>query len=173
MEQMYQDYKDVVEFRLVYIREAHAMDSQRPVGYAREKGIEEAENFDERCTTAQMLMDDESLTMPMLIDGMDNGANEAYKAHPDRVFLVRKDGRLAVAAARGPRGFAPGLQAAQEWLETFSESGEEPELTEEQIAAADKATAARAEKKKAAESEKKAVEGDKKTSESAQAGPDK
>lgn len=146
MEKMYQDYKDIAEFRLVYIREAHAMDSRRPVGYAKEKGISEHKDYEERCTTAKMLMDDESLTMPMLIDGMDNAANEAYQAYPDRVFLVRKDGRLAVAADRGPWGFGPGLKAAEKWLEDFAETDEDPELSEKQIAKADKLTQARAEK---------------------------
>ncbi len=130
MEEMYQEYKDIVEFRMIYIREAHAADGQRPTRYATEKGITEHTNIEERCATAEMLIEDESLTMPMLIDGMDNAVNEAYSAHPDRVFLVRKDGRLAVAAARGPRGFGPALKEAGEWLAEFKETGEEPELKE-------------------------------------------
>lgn len=125
---MYQDYKDVAEFRMVYINEAHAADGRRPVNYAKEKGITEHDNYDERCTTAQMLLDDESLTIPCLIDGMDNKVNQAYSAWPDRIFLVRTDGRLAVAAERGPWGFKPGLEASIQWLESFSESGKEPEL---------------------------------------------
>ncbi|MGI9519014.1 MAG: deiodinase-like protein [Pirellulaceae bacterium] len=128
IEQMFQDYKDVAEFRMVYINEAHAADGNWPVEYAREKGINEHTNYGERCTTAQMLLDEKQLTIPCLIDGMDNAVNEAYKAWPDRVFLVRTDGVLAVAAARGPWGFEPGLEAASEWLAHFKETGEEPEL---------------------------------------------
>lgn len=143
MEQMYQDYKEIAEFRLIYIREAHAEDSSWPVPYAKEKGITEHKDYQQRCTTAKMLMDDKSLTMPMLIDHMNNQANESYRAYPDRVFLVRKDGRLAVAADRGPWGFNPGLKAVSQWLEKFEASGEEPELSAEQIAKADKATEAR------------------------------
>ena len=127
MEQMYQDYKDIAEFRMVYIHEAHAADGRRPGRMAREKGINDHKDIEERCATAEMLMEDESLTIPMLIDGMDNAVNEAYSAQPDRVFLVRKDGTLAVAAARGPRGFNPALKDVARWLKEFSESGEEPE----------------------------------------------
>ncbi len=150
MEKMYQDYKDVVEFRLIYIREAHAVDSDWPMPIARDKGIKQHKNYDERCTTAKMLMDDESLTMPMLIDGMSNATNEDYSAYPDRVFLVRSDGRLAVAAERGPWGFNPGLKATLKWLADFNKSGEEPALSEETIAKADATTVERQQKRQAA-----------------------
>ncbi len=137
MEQLYQDYKDIAEFRLVYIKEAHAADSDRSVGYAVEKGINEHANYGERCATAEMLMQDKSLTIPTLIDGMDDAVNQAYRAYPDRVFLVRTDGRLAVAAARGPFGFKPALRETEAWLADFKESGQEPELPEEAIEAAE------------------------------------
>lgn len=117
---------------MVYINEAHAADGSWPVPYAKEKGINEHTNYGERCTTAQMLLDEKKLTIPCIIDGMDNKVNEAYKAHPDRVFLVRKDGKLAVAAARGPWGFKPGLTATEEWLAEFKDTGEEPELPKPQ-----------------------------------------
>ncbi len=143
MEEMYQKYKDVAEFRMVYIREAHAIDSNRPTRMAQQKGIKNHTNYDERCTTAQMLQEDGRLTMPMLIDRMDNSTNEDYSAHPDRVFLVRTDGRLAVAAGRGPRGFGPGLDDVADWLADFKESGEEPELSSNAIEKADRATEAR------------------------------
>ena len=127
---MYQDYKDVAEFRMVYINEAHAADGNWPVPYAKELGITEHVDYKARCTTAQMLLDDKKLTIPCLIDGMDNKVNENYKAWPDRIFLVRKDGRLAVAASRGPWGFKPGLEAAEKWLAEYKQSGKEPRLPE-------------------------------------------
>ncbi|MGI9517154.1 MAG: deiodinase-like protein [Pirellulaceae bacterium] len=143
MEQMYQDYKDIAEFRMVYITEAHAIDSDWPMGVAEEKNIKQHTEYDERCATAEMLISDEELTIPTLIDGMDNAVNQAYRAHPDRVFLIRSDGRLAVAAERGPWGFAPGLEAAQEWLADFRENGSEPELPEGLLEAADERAAAK------------------------------
>ena len=148
MEQMYQDYKDIVEFRLIYIREAHAADGNWPVPYAKEKGINEHTSYEDRCKTAEMLIKDESLTIPTLIDGMDNAANEAYRAHPDRVFLVRSDGRLAVAAKRGPFGFVPALDETCEWLKEFKESGTEPALADGVIEAADKRAADKADDSK-------------------------
>lgn len=113
---------------MIYINEAHAADGDWPVEYAKKKGINEHTNFGERCTTAQMLLDEKKLTIPCLIDGMDNAVNLAYKAHPDRIFLVRTDGRLAVAADRGPWGFKPGLEATEKWLSQMKETGTEPDL---------------------------------------------
>jgi len=59
---------------------------------------------------------------------MDSKVNLAYNADPDRLFLVRKDGRLAVAAGRGPKGLKPALEKANEWLEQYKNTGEKPEI---------------------------------------------
>jgi type I thyroxine 5'-deiodinase len=47
------------------------------------------------------------LSMPMLIDGMDNKVNEAYTAWPDRLYIVGKDGKVAYKGGPGPGGFNP------------------------------------------------------------------
>lgn len=128
MEKMYQTYKDIADFRLVYIKEAHASDSSWSVPYAKELNITEHKTYGQRCTTAEKLMKDKSLTIPTLVDNMEDSVSKAYKAHPDRIYVVRKDGRLAVAGKRGPFGFKPALNKAKEWLASYKETGEEPEL---------------------------------------------
>jgi hypothetical protein len=130
---MYQTYRDIAEFRIVYINEAHAADGSWPMPIALEKGIVEHKNLGDRCATAKRLLEDKRLSIPCLIDGMDNAVNESYGAWPDRIFVVRTDGRLAVAAAKGPRGFKPGLKAAEEWLARLRESGNEPPLDSESL----------------------------------------
>jgi hypothetical protein len=126
MERMYQDYKDIAEFYIVYINEAHAADGRRPVGYAKEKGIKEHTNFGERCEVAERLVKDKELTIPCLVDGMDNEVGKAYKGWPDRVYVVRKDGMLGVASKRGPWGFAPALEETEKWLAEYKKTGKEP-----------------------------------------------
>jgi len=130
MERLYQEYRDIAEFRLVYINEAHAADSSWPVQYAKDKGINDHEDIEDRCTTAKLLMDEKALTIPCLVDGMDNKVNKAYSAWPDRIFLIRTDGRLAIAADRGPRGYKPALVEVEKWLKTFRAEGAEPPLAE-------------------------------------------
>ncbi len=131
MEKMYQDYKDIAEFRLVYIKEAHAMDSSWPVEYAKEMGIKQHTTYGERCSVATKLLSDKNLHIPTLADDMKDSANTSYKGWPDRVFLVTKDGTLAVAAKRGPWGFKPGIQAAKAWLASYKETGKEPPIKKE------------------------------------------
>ena len=128
MQRTYEDYKDIADFYLVYIKEAHAEDGSWPVGYAKELGIKEHTNFGERCQVAERLFTDKELTMPCLVDGMKDEANKAYHAYPDRIFVIRKDGKLAVAAKRGPFGFKPALDATGEWLAQFRKTGTVPPL---------------------------------------------
>ena len=121
---MYQEYKDIAEFRIVYISEAHAIDDSRPIEFAELKGIYEHKDLGQRCSTAEMMMQEENITIPCIIDDMDNNVSDAYKALPDRLYVVRKDGRLAIAGERGPRGLRPALAETWVWLAKYRETGE-------------------------------------------------
>ena len=133
---MHQKYKDIAEFRLIYIREAHAINSTAPHQIATDKGIRNHTNVRERCATAGMLIRDESLTIPTLIDNMDDTVNKAYNAHPDRIFVVRTDGRLGAAALPGPAGFEKGVEDTRNWLAEFKMTNLEPEIPKAALAAA-------------------------------------
>ena len=159
MEQMYQKYKDVAEFRMIYIREAHAVDGARPSRVGQQLNIKEHTDYKSRCDVAERLIEDRKLTMPMLVDNFENTTDLAYQAKPDRVFLVRSDGRLAVAADRGPFGFAPALTDCETWLDKLIADKKEPELSEETIATADARTAKRAAAAKPASSKSSETSG--------------
>ncbi len=135
MEKLFKDYHDIAEFRLVYINEAHAADSDWSVPYAAELGINDHTTYGERCEVASKLLDDKNLTIPTVIDAMDNKVNKAYSAWPDRIFVVAKDGRLAIAADRGPRGYVPALKKTAAWLKEYRENGVEPALPDDAVAA--------------------------------------
>ncbi|MCG8604174.1 hypothetical protein MJD09_04130 [bacterium] len=125
---MYEDYRDIAEFRIVYISDAHALDDVRSNEIARINNIFEHQDFGQCCSTAEMMMKDKNITIPCIIDNMDNAVEKAYKALPDRLYVVRTDGCLAIAARRGPAGFKPALQETREWLAQFRTSGKEPPL---------------------------------------------
>jgi len=116
---MYQEYKDIAEMYIVYISEAHAADDSWPVPYAKEKGITEHKNYRERCAVADRLVKDKKLTIPFLVDTMDNQAAKLFKGWPDRLFLVAPDGKLVVAGKRGPWGFKPAVKKARAWLKDY------------------------------------------------------
>ncbi len=46
------------------------------------------------------------LTLPILIDNMENTVCIAYCAWPDRIYIVGKDGKIKYAGAQGPKGFS-------------------------------------------------------------------
>jgi len=117
MEQLHKDFADIAAFRLVYIREAHPIDSRRPAPYAEEKGISEATTYGERCAIAFDLLNDKNLSIPTIIDDMNNSVNEVYDAFPDRIFIVDVAGKIALASGRGPWGFAPAIKDVRKWLE--------------------------------------------------------
>jgi len=123
---MYQGYKDIAELRIVYISEAHAIDDNRPVPYAIEKNISEHTSYGERCTVANRLKNDEKLTIPSIIDKMDNKVAEAYDAHPNRVFVITKGGVIGARGPNaGPSGWEPGLTATKKWLTEYKATGKE------------------------------------------------
>ena len=112
---MYEKYKDRVAFLFVYIREAHPDDEWQvgdncrdSVVFAQPTTLANRKEVAKRCSTAL------KLTMPCLVDEMDNRVDEAYAAWPERLFVVDADGRIAYAGGQGPFGFEP--KHIRKWL---------------------------------------------------------
>jgi hypothetical protein len=105
---MYEDYKDQVEFFLVYIREAHPTDGwQSRANELQNILVKQPTKYVERVAVATEMCTKLDLKMPPLIDNLDDKVNKAYSAEPDRLYLVGIDGKIAFKGARGPRGFKP------------------------------------------------------------------
>ena len=47
------------------------------------------------------------LTMPCVLDDMQNTTEKAYGAWPDRICIVDAEGKVVYYGAPGPRGFRP------------------------------------------------------------------
>ena len=103
-----------MQFYVVYIREAHALDSRQPAGGPGNPIVEDPTSLHERRAVAQTCLTKLDLEdLPALVDGLDDAANPAYAAWPDRMYLVGRDGRIAYQGGRGPFGFLPDeLEAA-------------------------------------------------------------
>jgi hypothetical protein len=48
------------------------------------------------------------MTMPLLIDEMDDRVGHAYSGMPDRLYVIDRGGRVAYKGGRGPFGFKVG-----------------------------------------------------------------
>ena len=79
--------------------------------------VQDPKTYDERVKVATKACDVLKIRIPCLVDGMNDEANKAYAAWPDRLYVVDRDGKIAVAGGQGPRGFMPSVEAARAWLE--------------------------------------------------------
>ena len=97
--EIYEKYKGDVAFYIVYIREAHALDSRSPSTFGL---VEDPVNLDERKQVASKCVAELNLPMPAVLDRLDDKVNKAYHGWPDRLYLVGADGKIAYAGGRGP-----------------------------------------------------------------------
>jgi len=67
--------------------------------------IREHQSFEERTEVAGTCASELKLAIPQLVDDMKNSVAEAYSGHPDRLFILGADGKIAYAGGKGPHGF--------------------------------------------------------------------
>jgi len=98
---------------VVYIREAHALDSPWPMATLDATVVEEAVTLAERSANCSRCLDALDLERnPAVVDDLGDGANLAYEAWPDRLILIDRAGRVAYRSPPGPFGFEPDELAA-------------------------------------------------------------
>ena len=105
---MYATYKGKVDFRVVYVREAHPEDGwQMPAN--RQQGVvyNDPKTAKEREAVASACAAGLKISIPIVLDGMDNKVEAAYAGWPDRIYIVGKDGKIAFQGRPGPAGFRP------------------------------------------------------------------
>ncbi len=129
MEQMYRDFGDIAGFFVIYINEAHPNDG--PAGASgTDTGVATHRDYGQRCSAASRLLDETLMSIPCLVDDIDNSTDLAWRAWPDKVFVVNSEGIIAVAGADGPYGFLPALDAAGKWLQELRDTGNEPSVAQ-------------------------------------------
>lgn len=105
---MQAQYKGRVDFRVVYVREAHPEDGwQVPANTRNGVVFKEPKTTSEREEVASACAADLKITIPILLDGMDNKVEAAYAGWPDRIYVIGIDGKIAYRGQPGPAGFKP------------------------------------------------------------------
>ncbi len=106
LNELYANYKDQVQFYMVYIREAHPHDGWRvPNNLIEDIIFDEPTTDEERTEVASVCQIDLDLHMPMLLDRIDNDIDNKYVGLPMRLFLIDADGKIAFAGEKGPFGW--------------------------------------------------------------------
>src|SRR5437879_7913374 len=67
--------------------------------------INQPRKRDERVAVAQRCCSSLEITMPVLVDEIDDRVGHAYSGMPDRLYVIDRDGRVAYKGGRGPFGF--------------------------------------------------------------------
>ena len=104
LEELAERYGDRAAFLVVYVREAHpedgwVLEENREAGIA----LRDPTTYEERTACALRL----PLSLPLLVDDLDDRVARAYGAWPERLYLVGRDGRIAYQGGRGPWDFRP------------------------------------------------------------------
>ena len=106
MTQIYQRFRDRVEFFVVYVQEAHPTD-----GWQTDSNLQDGvlfrqhQSYAEREEVAQTCSLDLHIGLPIIIEEMNNAIDEAYGAAPERLYLVGVDGKVAYQGGAGPHFF--------------------------------------------------------------------
>ena len=113
--QIYNDYKDRVDFLTVYVREAHPTDEWQmksnvkdDVCYAQPKTLEQ------RVAIAKDFTARFKFPLPFGIDDMSNAADIAYAAWPERLYVIDETGHVAYRGGMGPFNYKPA--EVRDWL---------------------------------------------------------
>ena len=107
-----EEYRDRVDFRLVYIREAHAQggaesDWQSTINIREGISLGPARTLPEKQDHAALCLRKLNLPFPAVVDGMDGAAETAYQAWPSRVYLIGRDRKVAFNSRLGELDFRP------------------------------------------------------------------
>jgi hypothetical protein len=97
-----------VAFLAVYVREAHPVDgafsgnnANAGIAFRQPRSLPERRGVATACTATL------GITMPLVVDTIDDRVGHAYSGMPDRLYLVDRDGLVAYQGGRGPFGFKP------------------------------------------------------------------
>ena len=69
-------------------------------------------NFEERTEVASSCVRNLGIKIPAIVDDMKNSTEAAYTGWPDRIYLIDREGRIALKTRPGPFGFDPSQLAA-------------------------------------------------------------
>ena len=120
MEQLHRRYQGRASVVFVYIAEAHAVDEwQLPANLDDDVLLRQHTTLDDRRAAARAGVERLGLTMPVLVDGMDDAVSEAFAAWPERLTVAAEPGGSCPSAApgrssstrTGPRTPSPALVA--------------------------------------------------------------
>ena len=113
MEQLHRRFRERASVVFVYVAEAHAVDEwQMPANVEDGVLVRQHVTLEERFAAAREGVERLGLTIPVLVDDMDDAVSEAFAAWPERLYVAEPGGRLAYLGGPGPFEFDPDAAAS-------------------------------------------------------------
>ena len=98
-----------MEFLAIYVREAHPTDGWRRRLNDKDGGcFAQPKSLKERTAVASVCCEKLKITMPLLVDDVDDRVGHLYSGMPDRLYLIDRAGKVAYKGGREQFGFKPG-----------------------------------------------------------------
>ena len=118
LHELWETWRDRVEFVVVYIREAHPEEGWVVTPNRQEEiRVNDPTSTGERVEVAATCAINLKIRIPVLVDEVNDEIASAYGALPDRLYLISQDGTVSFQGEPGPWGFDPAaLQNAMENL---------------------------------------------------------
>ena len=108
LNKLHKEYGDRAAFYVVYIQEAHPIDAwQVDDNLEDDVLVKSTMTADERFSTAGLCVKNLGIELPAIVDGPDNRVERLYTGWPDRLYVIDRDGKIALKSAAGPFGFKP------------------------------------------------------------------
>jgi type I thyroxine 5'-deiodinase len=116
VEQLRRKFADRAEFLTVYIKEAHPEDEWQ-MDINEDQGVcyKQPTTIEQRVFIAKDFIKRFDYQMSMMVDPMNNPAEEAYAAWPERLYVIDETGTVAYKGGKGPFGFDP--DELEAWLD--------------------------------------------------------
>ena len=105
---MYEQFQDQANFYVIYIAEAHSVDEWQ-LSVNEDEGVllKQHTQLSERLAAAELCAAELKLSIPTLVDSMDNAANTLFAAWPERIYIIDKGGIVHYRGGYGPYDFKP------------------------------------------------------------------
>lgn len=112
---MYRKYGDRADFVTLYIKEAHPEDEWQ-MDDNEEEGVcyPQPKTTEQRLAIANDFVQRFKFSIPLLVDKIENPANEAYAGWPERLYVIDEKGTIVYKGKTGPFGFHP--EEVEAWL---------------------------------------------------------
>jgi hypothetical protein len=108
----------------VYIREAHPLGGPRRT--PKEFQVEDPKTLAQRQQVAEDFAKKVKLSVPILVDTIDDQVEQAYAGWPDRIYILDKDGKIVHKGGPGPAGFAPSVKEVPTILDELTKGAAAP-----------------------------------------------